>query len=129
LAHSPGPNGLDRSRANTTCRKLSGALEVLNKLLLAFIFVELLDTLLIAVTMSERGIFIAEPFLLVGLIAVIRSILLLVADLKEVQGEEEALNLLFQLGSLTFLVIVLTTALYFTRRIRLSEEKERAIPE
>jgi hypothetical protein len=93
------------------------------------IFVELLDTLIIAVTMSERGIFIAEPFLLVGLIAVIRSILLLVANLKEVQGEEEALNLLFQLGSLTFLVIVLTTAIYFTRRIRLSEEKERAISE
>jgi hypothetical protein len=57
------------------------SLAVLDSLLLAFIFVELIDTIRIVVTASESRIFIAEPFLLVGLIAVVRSILLLVANI------------------------------------------------
>ena len=75
---------------------------------------------------SERGIFIAEPFILVGLITVMRSILLLTANLKQVQGVADAQGLLFQLGVLSLLVIVLTGALYFARRMRMSE-KEREI--
>jgi uncharacterized membrane protein (DUF373 family) len=60
---------------------LETVLAVLDRLLLAFIFVELIDT--IGVTATERGIFIAEPFLLVGSIAVGRRILLLTAGLRE----------------------------------------------
>ena len=107
---------------------LETALAVLDSLLLAFIFVELIDTIRIVSTMSEHAIFIAEPFLLVGLVAAVRSILLLIANLKQIQSPEESQALLFQLGSLTILVIVLTSALYFTRRIRLSENK-RQTPE
>jgi phosphate starvation-inducible membrane PsiE len=102
---------------------LQTALAVLDSLLLAFIFVELIGTIRIVSKMSEHGIFIAEPFLLVGLVAVVRSILLLVANLKQIPSSEEAQALLFELGSLTLLTIVLTGALYFTRRIRLSENK------
>ena len=101
---------------------LETALGVLDRLLLAFIFVELIDT--IRVTITERGIFIAEPFLLVGLIAVVRRILLLTAGLEQVESAEEFQNMLAELGVMTGLIIVLTIALYFTRRMRLSE-KER----
>ena len=101
---------------------LQTALGVLDRLLLAFIFVELIDT--IRVTITERGIFIAEPFLLVGLIAVVRRILLLTAGLEQVESAEEFQNMLAELGVMTSLIIVLTIALYFTRRMRLSE-KER----
>ena len=100
---------------------LETALTVLDRVLLAFIFVELIDT--VRVTVRERGIFIAEPFLLVGLIAVVRRILLLTAEI-EGAGAEEFQNMLIELGVMTGLVIVLTGALYFTRRMRLSE-KER----
>jgi len=62
---------------------LETVLAVLDRLLLAFIFVELIDT--IKVTLTERGIFIAEPFLLVGLIAVVRRILLLTAGLEQAE--------------------------------------------
>jgi hypothetical protein len=65
---------------------LDTALAVLDNLLLALIFVELIDTIKIVATVNERGIFIDEPFLLVGLIAVVRSILLLTANLKGVQS-------------------------------------------
>jgi hypothetical protein len=42
---------------------LETALAVLNSLLLAFIFVELIDTIRVVTTGTERGIFVAEPFL------------------------------------------------------------------
>jgi len=104
------------------------ALAVLDSLLLAFIFVELIDTIRIAVTTSESRIFLAEPFLLVGLIAVVRSILLLVANIHQVQSMEESQMLLIEVGSLSLLVIILTSALYFARRMRLSE-RNRATSE
>jgi uncharacterized membrane protein (DUF373 family) len=99
---------------------LDTALAVLDRVLLAFIFVELIDT--VRVTVRERGIFIAEPFLLVGLIAVVRRILLLTAELEGASAEEFQ-NMLIELGVMTGLVIVLTVALYLTRRMRLSEQK------
>jgi uncharacterized membrane protein (DUF373 family) len=99
---------------------LETALTVLDRVLLAFIFVELIDT--VRVTVRERGIFIAEPFLLVGLIAVVRRILLLTAEIEQASAEEFQ-NMLIELGVMTGLVIVLTVALYFTRRMRLSEKE------
>jgi len=104
---------------------LETSLTVLDRVLLAFIFVELIDT--VRVTVRERGIFIAEPFLLVGLIAVVRRILLLTAEIERASAEEFQ-NMLIELGVMTGLVIVLTGALYFTRRMRLSE-KELESPE
>jgi uncharacterized membrane protein (DUF373 family) len=99
---------------------LETALTVLDRVLLAFIFVELIDT--VRVTVRERGIFIAEPFLLVGLIAVVRRILLLTAEIERASAEEFQ-NMLIELGVMTGLVIVLTGALYFTRHMRLSEKE------
>jgi cytochrome c biogenesis factor len=72
---------------------------------------------------GERGIFIAEPFLLVGLIAVVRSILLLTANLHQVRSMEEAQILLIEVGILTVLVVVLTGALYYARHMRLDDQK------
>jgi uncharacterized membrane protein (DUF373 family) len=94
-------------------------LAVLDRLLLAFIFVELIAT--IKFTQTERGIFIAEPFLLVGLIAVVRRILLLTAQLEQTESVEKFQNKIIELGVMTGLVIVLTIALYFTRRMRMSD--------
>ena len=97
------------------------ALAVLDSLLLAFIFVELIDTIRLAVTTSESRIFLAEPFLLVGLIAVVRAILLLTANLHHGLSMEQSQVLLIEVGILAFLVIILSSALYFARRMRLSE--------
>jgi hypothetical protein len=105
------------------------ALAVLDSLLLAFIFVELIDTIRLAVTTSESRIFLAEPFLLVGLIAVVRAILLLTANLHEGLSMEESQVLLIEVGILAFLVIILTGALYFARRMRPSSEQKREISE
>jgi phosphate-starvation-inducible protein E len=105
------------------------ALAVLDSLLLAFIFVELINTIRIAVTTSESRIFLAEPFLLVGLIAVVRSILLLTANLHQGLSMQQSQVLLIEVGILAFLVIILTGALYFARRMRVSSEQKREISE
>jgi uncharacterized membrane protein (DUF373 family) len=92
---------------------LETALAVLDRVLLISIFVELLNT--IGVLVGERHI-VAEPFLLIGLIAVVRRILLVTAEAGQVVDPETFLNLIIELGVLTALVISLAAALYFTRR-------------
>jgi len=52
----------------------------------------------------------------------VRRILLLTAEIERVSAEEFQ-NMLIELGVMTGLVIVLTVALYFTRRMRLSEKE------
>jgi uncharacterized membrane protein (DUF373 family) len=94
---------------------LDTALLVLDRVLLIFIFVELLDTIGIFVRENE---IIAEPFLLIGLIAVVRRILLVTAEAEQTIGTAEFPNLILELGVLTGLVISLSFALYFTRRTR-----------
>ena len=99
---------------------LETVLAVLDRVLLVFIFVELLDT--IRIIIRERGIVIAGPFLLVGLIAVVRRILLVTAGLEQAAGTEEFQNLLLELGVMAGLVVVLTGALYFTGRLHRAEQ-------
>jgi uncharacterized membrane protein (DUF373 family) len=94
---------------------LDTALTVLDRVLLIFIFVELLDTIGIFVRENE---IVAEPFLLIGLIAVVRRILLVTAEAEQTVGTAEFPNLILELGVLTALVISLSFALYFTRRTR-----------
>lgn len=93
---------------------LETALEVLDRVLLIFIFAELLGT--ISTIVREREVK-AEPFLLIGLIAVVRRILGVTVSIEQSLGTSEFNSLLLELGVLTGLVIALTGALYFTRRI------------
>jgi uncharacterized membrane protein (DUF373 family) len=91
-------------------------LAILDRALLVFILVELLYTT--RIIRQEHGIIIAEPFLLVGLIAVVRRILLVTAQIEEARGTQEFQNLLAELGVMAGLVVVLTSALFFIQRTR-----------
>ncbi|MBA4115013.1 MAG: phosphate-starvation-inducible PsiE family protein [Rubrobacter sp.] len=93
---------------------LETALTVLDRVLLIFIFVELLNTIEIIVRENE---IVAEPFLLIGLIAVVRRILLVTAEAEQNLAPENFQNLVLELGVLTALVISLAGALYITRRM------------
>ena len=92
---------------------LESALEVLDKVLLIFIFAELLRTIITVV--EEREIRV-EPFLIVGLIAVVRRILAVTVSIEQSLGTPEFNSLLIELGVLTALVLALTGALYLTSR-------------
>lgn len=94
---------------------LETALTVLDRVLLISIFVELLTT--VQVLVREREI-VAEPFLLIALIAVVRRILLATAELEQSIGTETFQSRLVELGVLGALVVILMVAIYFARRTR-----------
>ncbi len=97
---------------------LETALVVLDRVLLIFIFAELLNT--IGVTIRESEI-VAEPFILIGLIAVVRRILAVTVDIEQSLGTPKFEDLILELGVLTVLVLALAAALYFTRRMTRKE--------
>lgn len=92
---------------------LNTALQVLDKILLLFIFAELLGTITTIVRENEVQ---ADPFLLIGLIAVVRRILAVTVSIEQSLGTPEFEQLLYELGVLTVLVVALSGALYFVRR-------------
>jgi uncharacterized membrane protein (DUF373 family) len=103
---------------------LPTALLVLDQILLIFIFAELLSTVGTIVREDEV---VAEPFLLIGLIAVVRRVLTVTAEIEQSLGTPEFESLVLELAVLTVLIIALSGALYFIRRseriIRRSERR------
>jgi hypothetical protein len=60
---------------------------------------------------------VVEPFLFVGLIAVVMRILIITAELERQTPAGRALtNLLLELGLLGFLTLALAAAIYMVRR-------------
>lgn len=87
---------------------------LLDRILLLLIVAELMHTLRFVVL---RGRIVVEPFLFVGLIAVVRRILIITAELEQQSPGGRALtNQLLQLGLLGFLALALGVAIYLIRR-------------
>jgi uncharacterized membrane protein (DUF373 family) len=90
---------------------------LLDRILLALIVAELLHTLRYVVL---RGEIVAEPFLFVGLIAVVRRILIITAELERTGGQalsgRALTNQLLELGLLGLLTLTLAIAIYLVRR-------------
>jgi uncharacterized membrane protein (DUF373 family) len=84
---------------------------VLERVLLMFIIAELLYTLRLV---DFGGRILVEPFLFIGLIAVVRRILVVTAEVER-RGRGEAIDLLIQLGTLGGLALVLAVSIYFLR--------------
>ena len=89
--------------------------ETLDNLLLVFILVELLSAT--RETMNQHKI-VAEPFLLVGIIASIKEVVLLGIGAKEDVGKDtEAFeSAMLGIGTLTALLLVLSIAILLVRR-------------
>lgn len=88
---------------------------LLDRILLILLFVELLYT--IQVSFREHTI-VPEPFLLVGLIAGIRRVLVLTAEFAEIADKDEEVfrHFIVELGALTVLIVTLVFSLYLLRR-------------
>ena len=97
----------------TEAGPLSAALEVLDKVLLIFIFAELLGT--VSTIVREREI-MAGPFLLIGLIAVVRRVLARSASAGQSVGAPEFDSLLLELRVCSVTGTWLSIAFCFTRR-------------
>ncbi len=91
-------------------------LHILDSLLLVLMIVEILHTVGISVRQHELT---CEPFLIVGLIATVRRILIITAEQSRLmlEGNLEMFRaILLELGVLTLMVLVIVASLYILKR-------------
>jgi uncharacterized membrane protein (DUF373 family) len=88
---------------------------LLDRILLILLFVELLYT--VQVSFREHAL-VPEPFLLVGLIAAIRRVLVLTAEFAEIAEKAEDIfqHFIIELAALTFLIITLVISLFLLKK-------------
>ena len=112
-------------RSTTDLRPIDVAVLVLDRVLLALIVGELLYTLRFVVRTHEIAV---EPFLYIGLIAVVRRILIVTAQLERGAPAGRALtNVLLEFGVLGLLVPALASAVFLVRRSRPCRPPDRDI--
>ncbi len=93
---------------------VAAATDLLGILLLVFVFVELLGA--VRVTMRERKL-VAEPFLLVGIIASIKEIVVVAgAENPEEEGWQEFGQAMIEVGALALVILVLAISSLLLRR-------------
>ena len=99
--------------------------ELLDQMLLILLIVELLYT--VQVSFREHGL-VVEPFLVIGLISVIRRILVLTAQFPELaQAQEDSFrHAVAELVLLTLMIVVLVGSLIFMQRQAKRMERESA---
>ncbi len=102
----------------SSIRAKQGAVNIgivlLDRILLLLIVAELIHTLRFVVL---RGRIVVEPFLFVGLIAVVRRVLIITAELEHQSLSGRALtNQLLELGLLAALSLALAVSIFLVRR-------------
>jgi uncharacterized membrane protein (DUF373 family) len=114
------------ARSATSGLELRGVVEILDRILLALMVVELLYT--VQVSFREHALK-PEPFLLVALIAAVRRILVITAEFSAQAGEgadEDVFRqVMWELGLLTVLIVVLVASLVILQR-KTSEQMARS---
>lgn len=103
-----------------------GVTAALDGLLLVFILLELLAG--VRATMKEKKL-VAEPFLVVGIIASIKEIVVLTLESKEIYAtDSEAFdNAMIEIGVLAVVIVLIALASFLVRRKeREPEEEEEA---
>jgi uncharacterized membrane protein (DUF373 family) len=93
----------------------------LDRILLLFIIAELLYTLRLVIL--GGGQILVEPFLFIGLIAVVRRILVATAEFEGRRGRAEVTDFVIQIGGLAGLAFALTLAIYLLRRSSVPQER------
>ena len=105
---------------------LTGAavVELIEQLLLVLLVVEILYT--VQVSFREHTL-APEPFLLIGLIAVVRRVLVITAELAELRTKTEEVfrYLMIELSVLTVLVVALVASVTMLRRRPYGSEADR----
>jgi uncharacterized membrane protein (DUF373 family) len=97
-------------------RSLTGQItNVLDQILLVLLIVELLYT--VQVSFREHGLLV-EPFLVVALIAVIRRILVITAELTKLPESGQAVfqRAMLELGLLSLMILILVSSLILLQR-------------
>jgi hypothetical protein len=87
---------------------------ILDRILLLFIIAELLYTLRLVI--FSGGQILVEPFLFIGLIAVVRRLLVITAEFERQDGRTQVVDFLIEVGALAGLAFGLALSIYLLRR-------------
>ena len=97
---------------------------IVDRLMFVLMLIEILHTVRGSV---RSGALTPEPFLIIGLIAAIRRVLVLTAEFGEVRGNDSVLKyFVTEIAALTVLILVLVGALVLLRRLAAPVVAERA---
>jgi phosphate-starvation-inducible protein E len=91
---------------------------ILDRILLLFIIAELLYTLRLVIFSGGR--ILVEPFLFIGLIAVVRRVLVITAGLEG--GRGDVTDFLIEICALAGLALVLAVSIHLLRRSAVPQE-------
>jgi uncharacterized membrane protein (DUF373 family) len=95
-------------------------LELLSGLLLVFIFTELIST--IRVVIARRSVEV-EPFLIVGMVAAIRRLIVISAEAENLLGTTQFRDLMLEIGVLAGTVLVLGATVFVLRVVRRGDDR------
>lgn len=102
------------------------ALGVLDTLLLVFIVTELLHTVR---TVIDENVLLTEPFLIVGIVAAIRRLIVISAEAPDFVGTDEFGDMMLELGILIGAVVGLGITIYLVRHTEHSEPRPAHEPD
>lgn len=101
-------------------------LDLLDGLLLVFILTELIHTIRAVI---DDKVLVSEPFLVVGVVAAIRRLVVVSAEAKDLFGKPDFADAMLELGVLTAVILGLTLGIFMLRHTEHSEPKPRHEPD
>ena len=105
---------------------LSGLiLALLDGLLLVFIITEIIHTIRVVI---DEKILVSEPFLVVGIVAAIRRLVVVSAEAKDLFGKPDFEDAMLEIGVLTGTILALGLTIFMLRHTEHSEPTPRHEP-
>jgi uncharacterized membrane protein (DUF373 family) len=101
-------------------------LGLLDSMLLVFIFTELIHTISAVI---RESVLLTEPFLIVGIVAVIRRLIVISAEAKDVVGTAQFGDVMLEVGILTGTLIGLGVVIFLLRHTTHSEPRPSYEPD
>jgi uncharacterized membrane protein (DUF373 family) len=95
-------------------------LDLLDGLLLVFIITEIIHTIRAVI---DEKILVSEPFLVVGIVAAIRRLVVVSAEAKDLLGKPEFSDAMLEIGLLTGAVVLLGLTIFMLRHTEHSEPR------
>lgn len=95
-------------------------LSLLDGLLLVFIITEIIHTIRVVI---DEKVLVSEPFLVVGIVAAIRRLVVVSAEAKDLFGKPDFGDAMLEIGVLTGTVLALGATIFMLRHTEHSEPK------
>ena len=95
-------------------------LSLLDGLLLVFIITEIIHTIRVVI---DEKILVSEPFLVVGIVAAIRRLVVVSAEAKDLFGKPDFGDAMLEIGVLTGTVLALGATIFMLRHTEHSEPR------